>query len=147
MSLEKHVTADTPPCFLWQTATDESVPVENSYLFAKACKEAGVPYAHHVFSDGVHGMSVATEDWLEERGREPYTMEQQRSIPMFRILCWDIAWDQVCCGSMCRCMEMDLPERSLWEWLRISRIIHLYQEEGCAVLWLHSAAGITGADW
>ena len=39
MSLEKHVTADTPPCFLWQTATDESVPVENSYLFAKACKE------------------------------------------------------------------------------------------------------------
>lgn len=27
------------------------------------------------------------------------------------------------------------------------RIIHLYQEEGCAVLWLHSAAGITGADW
>ena len=40
---------------------------------------------------------------------------QQRSIQMFRILCWDIAWDQVCCGSMCRCMEMDLPERSLWE--------------------------------
>ena len=80
MSLEKHVTADTPPCFLWQTATDESVPVENSYLFAKACKEAGVPYAHHVFSDGVHGMSVATEDWLEERGREPYTMEQIRLL-------------------------------------------------------------------
>ena len=80
MSLEKHVTADTPPSFLWQTATDESVPVENSYLFAKACKEAGVPYAHHVFSDGVHGMSVATEDWLEERGREPYTMEQIRLL-------------------------------------------------------------------
>ncbi len=25
-------------------------------------------------------MSVATEDWLEERGREPYTMEQIRLL-------------------------------------------------------------------
>ena len=66
MSLEKHVTEDTPPCFLWQTATDASVPVENSYLFAGACRKAGVPYAHHVFSDGVHGMSVATPEWLDK---------------------------------------------------------------------------------
>lgn len=76
MSLEKHVTKDTPPCFLWQTATDESVPVENSYLFAEACKKAGVSYAHHVFSEGMHGLSIANEDWLEGRYGEPYTMEQ-----------------------------------------------------------------------
>src|SRR5699024_6037393 len=31
MSLEKHVTADATPCFLWQTVTDATVPVENSY--------------------------------------------------------------------------------------------------------------------
>ena len=80
MSLEKHVTADTPPCFLWQTVTDASVPVENSYLFARACREQGVPFAHHVFSDGVHGLSVATEQWLERDFGEPYTLEQIRLL-------------------------------------------------------------------
>ena len=76
MSLEKHVTDDMPPCFLWQTASDESVPVENSYLFAMACRKAGVPFAHHVFSEGIHGMSVATEEWLEGCYGTPYTLEQ-----------------------------------------------------------------------
>ena len=76
MSLENHVTEDTPPCFLWQTATDDSVPVENSCLFARACKKAGVPYAHHIFTDGVHGMSVANEAWLEGKNRDSYTLEQ-----------------------------------------------------------------------
>ena len=52
MSLENHVTKDTPPCFLWQTVTDQTVPVENSYLFAQACAQAGVPFAQHVFSEG-----------------------------------------------------------------------------------------------
>ena len=71
MALENHVTGDTPPCFLWQTATDEVVPVQNSYLFAQACAKAGVPFAHHVFSEGVHGLSVATEEWfLQKTGHQ-----------------------------------------------------------------------------
>mgnify|MGYP005767239427 CR=1 FL=1 len=76
MSLEKHVTEDTPPCFIWQTAPDGTVPVLHSYLFAEACRNAGIKYAHLVFSDGVHGMSIANEDWLEGRNRDPYTLEQ-----------------------------------------------------------------------
>ncbi|MBR6486877.1 MAG: prolyl oligopeptidase family serine peptidase [Lachnospiraceae bacterium] len=60
-SLEKNVTEDTPPCFLWQTLTDELVPVENSYLFASALKEKGVPYAHYVFPKGPHGIGLAKE--------------------------------------------------------------------------------------
>ena len=80
MSLEKHVTADTPPCFLWQTVTDATVPVENSYLFAEACRKNGVCFAHHVFSEGVHGMSVATEQWLEREFGVPYTLEQIRML-------------------------------------------------------------------
>ena len=80
MSLEKHVTADTPPCFLWQTVTDATVPVENSYLFAGACRRNGVCFAHHVFSEGVHGMSIATEQWLEREFGVPYTLEQIRLL-------------------------------------------------------------------
>ena len=37
-SLEKHVSPDTPPTFLWHTAADESVPVENALRFAAALK-------------------------------------------------------------------------------------------------------------
>ena len=80
MSLEHYVTGDTPPCFLWQTVTDATVPVENSYLYAMACRRAGVEFAHHIFSEGVHGMSVATETWLERKFGVSYTLEQIRHL-------------------------------------------------------------------
>lgn len=75
-SLEKQVTENTPPCFLWQTATDELVPVENSYLMAQALKEKGIPFAHHIFSQGRHGLSLANQEWADENYGELYTLEQ-----------------------------------------------------------------------
>lgn len=80
MSVEKHVTSDTPPCFLWQTADDEAVPVENSYLFAEACRQCKVPYAHHVFSYGIHGLSLADEIWAKGEYGNPYTLEQVKKV-------------------------------------------------------------------
>ena len=44
VSLEQHVTQDTPPAFLWHTYTDPGVPVENTMLFAMALRRAGVPF-------------------------------------------------------------------------------------------------------
>lgn len=76
MSLEKQVRPNTPPAFLWQTASDELVPVENSYLMAMALKKAGIPFEHHVFPKGMHGLSLANEDWADGCFGEPYTMEQ-----------------------------------------------------------------------
>ncbi|MFQ9786464.1 MAG: prolyl oligopeptidase family serine peptidase [Mediterraneibacter faecis] len=76
MSLEKQVTEYMPPCFLWQTATDELVPVQNSFLFAQALQEKKIPYAFHVFSKGKHGLSLADEAWANEEFGEPYTLEQ-----------------------------------------------------------------------
>ena len=113
MSLEKHVTADTPPCFLWQTATDASVPVENSYLFAGACRKAGVSYAHHVFSDGIHGMSVATPDWLDKESEELYTLEQ------IRLLAEAVREGRTPCppekgGEMLREFGLDGSKRERW---------------------------------
>lgn len=75
MSIEKHVKSDTAPSFIWHTATDEVVPVENSYLFAGACKEAGVPFEHHVFGNGNHGLSLANKDWETGNYGGQYTME------------------------------------------------------------------------
>lgn len=76
MSLEKHVSEQVPPVFLWATATDEGVPVENSELFAKACREKGVICAFHMFSEGKHGLSLADEDWANRRYMDTYTLEQ-----------------------------------------------------------------------
>lgn len=75
-SLEKNVTENTPPCFLWQTATDDLVPVENSYLMAASLKEKGVPFAHYVFPTGHHGLSIPTPDYFLGNFGETYTMEQ-----------------------------------------------------------------------
>ena len=71
-SLEKHVSADTPPTFLWHTAEDHSVPVENSLMFATALRRCGVPFEMHVYPFGEHGLSLATDEVTEyEKGRLP----------------------------------------------------------------------------
>jgi len=62
---------------------DKTVSAENGYLFAEACRKAGVPYAHHVFAEGAHGMSVATEEWFEQKLKErpdKWTEEEQAHI-------------------------------------------------------------------
>ena len=75
-SLENYVTEDTPPTFLWQTVEDDLVPVENSMMFASACKKAGVPYAYYAFPFGWHGLSIHTDSWRHGDFGEDYTMEQ-----------------------------------------------------------------------
>lgn len=59
--LSSRVTADTPPAFLWHTATDGGVPVRNSIAFAEACWKNGVPAELHVFPAGPHGIGLALD--------------------------------------------------------------------------------------
>ena len=80
MSLEKHVPDDMCPVFLWQTAEDASVPVENSYLMAMALRRKHIPFEHHVFEHGRHGISVATEEWANGHDSNAYTLEQVYTI-------------------------------------------------------------------
>lgn len=79
-SNEKHVTAQTPPTFLFHTDADKAVLPENSVLFYLALKKAGVPAEMHIFEKGVHGVGLAPKDpvlgtwkerladWLKGRG-------------------------------------------------------------------------------
>ena len=62
LSLEKQVSGDLCPVFLWHTYTDNSVPVENSFLLASALRRAGVPLEMHIFPEGRHGLSLATHE-------------------------------------------------------------------------------------
>lgn len=59
MSPDKHVTAQTPPFFLYATTTDQSVPVLSSVAFYMAMVRAGVPVELHLFQSGPHGTALA----------------------------------------------------------------------------------------
>ena len=60
-SAELHVTPDTPPAFIWHTADDGVVPVENSLNLAAAMAHCGVPVELHIFPHGEHGLGLAED--------------------------------------------------------------------------------------
>jgi acetyl esterase/lipase len=80
MSPELHVTAQTPPTFLFSTTDDKTVPVMNSVMFYSALVKAGVPAEMHLFQHGAHGSGLAPTNpelhiwtellikWMRERG-------------------------------------------------------------------------------
>jgi acetyl esterase/lipase len=80
MSAELHVTAQTPPTFLFATTDDGTVPVINSVLFYSALVKAKVPAEMHLFQHGAHGAGLAPANamlsmwpdllikWMRERG-------------------------------------------------------------------------------
>lgn len=75
-SLEKNVTENTPPAFIWQTVADDLVPVENSALYANALCEKKVKYAYYAFPHGRHGLSTLGKRVLNYDYGAPYTFEQ-----------------------------------------------------------------------
>ncbi|GBG05623.1 alpha/beta hydrolase [Paenibacillus agaridevorans] len=80
LSNEKHIDTKTPPAFLWHTADDKVVRVENVLLFAMALSRHNVPYDLHIYESGRHGLGLALheqetrtwtglcEKWLRKRG-------------------------------------------------------------------------------
>lgn len=62
MSAELNVTDTTPPAFLWHTADDDAVPVENTFAYARSLVQHGVPAEVHIFPHGRHGLGLARED-------------------------------------------------------------------------------------
>lgn len=80
LSLEKQVTAATPPTLLIHTQADQSVPIENSVRFFQALTRAHVSAEFYAFEQGEHGMGMRAglgtasdwprraEEWLRDRG-------------------------------------------------------------------------------
>ena len=67
LSLENQVDIDTIPAFLWHTADDEIVPVENSLLFFQSLINAGITAELHVYQHGPHGLALAKEETSDGR--------------------------------------------------------------------------------
>jgi len=59
LSNELQVSKDSPPAFVWHTASDASVPAENSLLFAGALSACRVSFELHVYASGEHGLGLA----------------------------------------------------------------------------------------
>lgn len=61
-SLERQVSSDTPPCFIWHTVEDQSVPICNSLKFVEALLEKNVSVEYHMYRAGKHGLSTAKRE-------------------------------------------------------------------------------------
>ena len=72
LSNELQVTKETPPCFIWHTWEDKTVPVENSLQFAEALRRAGVRFDLHIYEKGPHGLGLGSREWDPAR-RHPWT--------------------------------------------------------------------------
>ncbi|NLM00369.1 MAG: alpha/beta hydrolase [Treponema sp.] len=68
VSLEFHISQTVPPVFIWHTLADDSVPAENSMLFALELKRHNVPFELHLFLEGKHGISLATKETSRDGG-------------------------------------------------------------------------------
>jgi acetyl esterase/lipase len=78
-----HVTAETPPTFIYTTTTDRTVPVSASLDFYAALVAHGVPAELHAFGHGGHGSGLGKSDpdldlwpvflepWLRNEGLLP----------------------------------------------------------------------------
>ena len=61
-SLEHHVDEKTVPVYIWHTAEDKAVPVQNTLLFAAALAKNKVPFEMRIFPYGPHGLSRSDEE-------------------------------------------------------------------------------------
>lgn len=82
VSLENQVGEDMMPVFLWHTFEDESVPVENSLLFASALRKKNIPFELHIYQKGRHGLSLANGETNPANEENLIVLECQNWITM-----------------------------------------------------------------
>ena len=80
LSLEYMVGEGFPRTFIWHTAEDGSVSVQNSLLLARALADRGIGFSLHVFPHGSHGASLATAQ-TALKGRADHIQPQAQGWP------------------------------------------------------------------
>lgn len=74
--LENEVDEQTPPAFIFHTANDGLVPVENALQFASALDDKNIPFELHIFQDGEHGLALAKP--VTSSGKPQYILIARR---------------------------------------------------------------------
>ncbi len=70
LSLERAVSGNTPPAFMWHTAEDRCVHPANSLRFAEALGKYDIPYELHIYPAGEHGLATFEDKGVENRTKE-----------------------------------------------------------------------------
>jgi acetyl esterase/lipase len=63
LSAELQVNSNSPPCFIWSTEEDKTVPMENSLALAGALRRAGVKFDLHIYERGPHGIGLGHKNF------------------------------------------------------------------------------------
>ncbi|MBE6370046.1 MAG: alpha/beta hydrolase [Lentisphaerae bacterium] len=58
---------NTPPAFIWHTAPDTTVPVENSIEYFMALKKLNIHSELHIYPQGNHGLSLGDRPGMENQ--------------------------------------------------------------------------------
>ncbi len=61
-SLEKYITPEVSPTFVWHAVDDTAVPVENSLMLVQELQKNKVKYEAHFFPKGGHGASACSKE-------------------------------------------------------------------------------------
>ncbi len=71
-SADEQVSSGTPPTFIAVARDDDSVPLENSLLFSRALKAAGVPCELVVYEHGGHGFGLGVKGFDSAKWPEAF---------------------------------------------------------------------------
>ena len=80
LSLERRITPQHPPVFLWLTLEDRTVDPKNSRLLVAALERAKVPHRAFFFARGPHGMGLLSDG---ERREFPETARWSEELLNF----------------------------------------------------------------
>ena len=58
LDLNNAVSKQTPPAFIWATASDNVVPAHNALCYALAMAKNKIDYEVHIYPEGPHGLST-----------------------------------------------------------------------------------------
>lgn len=74
------VNDHTPPTFLWATADDELVPIQNTLTMAQGLAEHQIPFEVHIFERGHHGLAMASQATAKRKSQILRTVDKW--VPM-----------------------------------------------------------------
>ena len=85
LSIEKCITPETPPAFIWHTSGDRGVPINGSLSLARAYYDAGIPVELHIYPHGPHGIALAT-DYTSNQNEE--YVQPRAEVWLYEALKW-----------------------------------------------------------
>ncbi len=67
-SIEKNISKNFPPAFVWHTLQDNAVPAENTLFLAQALRREKINFEYHLFSRGNHGLALSSPQTANNDG-------------------------------------------------------------------------------